>query len=198
MFTYSIKWVHEMRKFHVTFVQWRLRNLQKGCLLFDCHFANINILLFCHACCHCHRYCLSSQLLWCSNFGYNKTSSFFSLLSLPLNSSTGGDARATLDNLLAWVLPSDTWLLYQPVLKAIFSQLLLHAQEKKERNENRHRKGNIPVNQMMCLKNIVHFNRKSLKSNRFKLDQNNKSGWFITFILIVRRRKPWTLSLYQS
>ena len=46
MFTYSIKWVREMRKFHVTFTQWRLRNLKKGCLLFDCHFANINILLF--------------------------------------------------------------------------------------------------------------------------------------------------------
>ena len=34
---------------------------------------------------------------------------------------------------------------------------------------------------MMCLKNIVHFNRKSLKSNRFKLGQNNKSGWLLTF-----------------
>ena len=42
----SIKGVHEMRKFHVKFVQWRLRNLKKGCLLFDCHFANKNILLF--------------------------------------------------------------------------------------------------------------------------------------------------------
>ena len=79
----SMKGVHEMRKFHVTFVQWRLRNLKKGCLLFDCHFANINIFLFCRACCHCHLYYLSSQLLWCSNFGYNKTSSFFSLFPCP-------------------------------------------------------------------------------------------------------------------
>ena len=79
------------------------------------------------------------------------------------------------------VLPSDTWFLYRPVLKAILSQILLQAQEKKEGTENRHRKGNIPVNQTMCLKNIVNFNRKSLKSNRFKLDQNNKSGWLHIF-----------------
>ena len=47
----------------------RLRNVQKSVIhVQSCCFANINLLLFgCSRCCHCQS-CLSSILLWSTNF----------------------------------------------------------------------------------------------------------------------------------
>ena len=46
--TYSIKWAHEIRKFHVAVVQEWLRNVQKRMMLVQsCSFANLDLLLFC-------------------------------------------------------------------------------------------------------------------------------------------------------
>ena len=91
------------------------------------------------------------------------------------------DAWATLGNLPGPSLAIRYLVLIATSLKSNFVLDTTPGTRKKEGTENRHRKGNIPVNQTMCLKNIVNFNRKSLKSNRFKLDQNNKSGWLHIF-----------------
>ena len=46
--TYSIKRAREIRKFHVTVVQQRLRNVQKRVMQVQrCFFANVNLLFFC-------------------------------------------------------------------------------------------------------------------------------------------------------
>ena len=59
--TYSIKRASEIRKFHVAFVQQRLRNVQKSVMhVQSCSLSNLNLLLFC-----C---CKSSPLLWSRNF----------------------------------------------------------------------------------------------------------------------------------
>ena len=57
VFTYSIKQVHEIRKFHVAVVQRWLKNVQSCC------FADINLLLFCCSRCRRRCCCLSSLLL---------------------------------------------------------------------------------------------------------------------------------------
>ena len=62
MLTYSIKRASETRKFHVTVMQQRLRNVQKSVMhMKSCSFANlhVNLLLFC-----C---CKKSLLLWSRN-----------------------------------------------------------------------------------------------------------------------------------
>ena len=46
LFTYSLKWAREIRKFHVAIVQRRLRNVQKRVMHVKiCCFANINLFL---------------------------------------------------------------------------------------------------------------------------------------------------------
>ena len=61
LLTYSIKWVHEIRKFHVAVVQQWLRNVQKSLMpVQSCSFAIFNLLLF--------RCCKNSLLLWSKNF----------------------------------------------------------------------------------------------------------------------------------
>ena len=56
LLTYSIKWVHEIRKFHVAVVQQWLRNVQKSLMpVQSCSFAILNLLLF--------RCCKNSLLL---------------------------------------------------------------------------------------------------------------------------------------
>ena len=61
LLTYSIKWVHEIRKFHVAVVQQWLRNVQKSLMpVQSCSFAILNLLLF--------RCCKNSLLLWSKNF----------------------------------------------------------------------------------------------------------------------------------
>ena len=83
VFTYPqpIKQAHGIRKFHVTVMQWRLRNLKKGMMhMQSCCFANINLLLFCYCCPHCH--CLSSHLLWSTNFATLVTWCHTSLLHI--------------------------------------------------------------------------------------------------------------------
>ena len=46
MFTYSIKQVHEIKKFHVAVLQQQLRNVQKSMMhVQSCCFVNINLLL---------------------------------------------------------------------------------------------------------------------------------------------------------
>ena len=57
VFTYSVKQVHEIRKFHVAVVQRWLKNVQSCC------FADINLLLFCCSRCRRRCCCLSSLLL---------------------------------------------------------------------------------------------------------------------------------------
>ena len=51
MFTDSIKRVHEIRKFHVTGVQQRQRNVQNSetHVRISCCFVNKNLLLFCRS-----------------------------------------------------------------------------------------------------------------------------------------------------
>ena len=47
VFTYSVKQVHEIRKFHLPVVQRWLKNVQKSVMhVQSCCFANINLLLF--------------------------------------------------------------------------------------------------------------------------------------------------------
>ena len=66
MLTFSIE--REIRKFHVVFVLWRQRNVQKSTVhVQSCCFANLNLLLFCRSCCRCRGRCLSSLL---PNLGY--------------------------------------------------------------------------------------------------------------------------------
>ena len=61
LLTYSIKWVHEIRKFHVAVVQQWLRNVQKSLMpVQSCSFAILNLLLF--------RCCQNSLLLWSKKF----------------------------------------------------------------------------------------------------------------------------------
>ena len=61
LLTYSIKWVHEIRKFHVAVVQQWLRNVQKSLMpVQSCSFAILNLLLF--------RCCKNSLLLWSKKF----------------------------------------------------------------------------------------------------------------------------------
>ena len=132
MFTYSIKWVREMRKFHVTFTQWRLRNLKKGCLLFDCHFANINILLFAVLVAiaifiaQAHNNCRDAAILVITR---HQTSSLYSLALKFINWGwcTGNFGQSPGMSLAIRYLT-----LIPTSLKAILSQLLLHAQEKKK------------------------------------------------------------------
>ena len=69
VFTYSLKRVREIRKFHVAILQrWWLRNVQKSVIHVQSCFAKINLFLFCHSRCHGCRRCLSSLLLWSRNF----------------------------------------------------------------------------------------------------------------------------------
>ena len=64
VFTYSVKQVHEIRKFHVAIVQRWLKNVQKSVMhVQSCCFANINLLLFCCSRCRRRCCCLSSLLL---------------------------------------------------------------------------------------------------------------------------------------
>ena len=70
LFTYSIKRAREIRKFQVSDLQRRLRNVQKSVMhLQSCCFANINRLFFCCSRCRCRRrrFCWSSPLLWSKN-----------------------------------------------------------------------------------------------------------------------------------
>ena len=47
LFTYSLKWALEIRKFHVAIVQRRLRNVQKSVMHVQiCCFANTNLFFF--------------------------------------------------------------------------------------------------------------------------------------------------------
>ena len=46
----------------------------------DCCFANLNLLLFCHSRCCCHRHCFSSLLLWSKNFASMVTWRYTALL----------------------------------------------------------------------------------------------------------------------
>ena len=69
VFTYSVKQVHEIRKFHVAVVQRWLKNVQKSVMhVQSCCFANLNLLLFCPSLCRRRCCCLSSLLLWSKNF----------------------------------------------------------------------------------------------------------------------------------
>ena len=69
VFTYSVKQVHEIRKFHVAVVQRWLKNVQKSVMhVQSCCFANLNLLLFCRSRCRRRCCCLSSLLLWSKNF----------------------------------------------------------------------------------------------------------------------------------
>ena len=69
VFTYSVKQVHEIRKFHVAIVQRWLKNVQKSVMhVQSCCFANINLLLFCCSRCRRRCCCLNSLLLWSKNF----------------------------------------------------------------------------------------------------------------------------------
>ena len=69
MFTYSIKQVHDIKKFHVAVLQQQLRNVQKSMMhVQSCCIVNIKLLLFnCSGCSH-HRRCLNSLLLRSRNF----------------------------------------------------------------------------------------------------------------------------------
>ena len=63
VFTCSIKWAREIRKFHVAVGRRRLGNVQKSVMhAQSCCFANLNLLLFCRSRCRRHRRCLSSIL----------------------------------------------------------------------------------------------------------------------------------------
>ena len=69
VFTYSVKQVHEIRKFHLPVVQRWLKNVQKSVMHVQSScFANINLLLFCCSLCRPRCCCLSSLLLWSKNF----------------------------------------------------------------------------------------------------------------------------------
>ena len=69
VFTYSVKQVHEIGKFHLPVVQRWLKNVQKSVMhVQSCCFANINLLLFCCCLCRPRCCCLSSLLLWSKNF----------------------------------------------------------------------------------------------------------------------------------
>ena len=69
VFTYSVKQVHEIRKFHVAVVQRWLKNVQKSVMhVQSCCFACLNLLLFCRSRCRRRCCCLSSLLLWSKNF----------------------------------------------------------------------------------------------------------------------------------
>ena len=69
VFTYSVKQVHEIGKFHLPVVQRWLKNVQKSVMhVQSCCFANINLLLFCCSLCRPRCCCLSSLLLWSKNF----------------------------------------------------------------------------------------------------------------------------------
>ena len=69
VFTYSVKQVHEIRKFHLPVVQRWLKNVQKSVMhVQSCCFANLNLLLFCRSLCRPRCCCLSSLLLWSKNF----------------------------------------------------------------------------------------------------------------------------------
>ena len=47
LFTFSIKWAHEVRYFHVVVVQWWQRIVQKNMMHMQSYcFANINLLVF--------------------------------------------------------------------------------------------------------------------------------------------------------
>ena len=65
--TYFIKWAREIRKFHVAFVQQRLRNVQKSVMhvqscFFFCHWYKPNFFAI------RRRRCKNSLLLWSRNF----------------------------------------------------------------------------------------------------------------------------------
>lgn len=60
MFTYSIKQVRKIGKFHIAVVQWRLKNVQKSVMNMQSYFYRSH-------CCHRHHF-LSSLLLWSTNF----------------------------------------------------------------------------------------------------------------------------------
>ena len=69
VFTYSVKQVHEIRKFHLPVMQRWLKNVQKSVMHVQSScFANINLLLFCRSLCRPRCCCLSSLLLWSKNF----------------------------------------------------------------------------------------------------------------------------------
>ena len=64
VFTNSIKWAHEIRKFHLAIVQRLLRNVQKSVMhVQSCCFASINLLVFCRSRCCRRRPCFSSSPL---------------------------------------------------------------------------------------------------------------------------------------
>ena len=68
VFTNSIEWAREIRKFQVSDLQRRLKNVQKSMMhMQSCCFANLNRLLFCRSRCRRRRCCLSSALLWSRN-----------------------------------------------------------------------------------------------------------------------------------
>ena len=69
VFTYPVKQVHEIKKFHVAVIQRWLKNVQKSMMnLQSSCFADIKVLLFCCSRCHRRCCCLSSLLLWSNNF----------------------------------------------------------------------------------------------------------------------------------
>ena len=77
------KGVREIRKFHVTVLQRRQRNVQKSVMhVQSCCFANIILLLCCRSSCCQRRRCLSPPLLWARNFAamvtWRRTSPFYS------------------------------------------------------------------------------------------------------------------------
>ena len=64
VFTYSVKQVHEIGKFHLPVVQRWLKNVQKSMMnLQSSCFADIKVLLSCCSRCHRRCCCLSSLLL---------------------------------------------------------------------------------------------------------------------------------------
>ena len=69
VFTYSIKQAREIRRFHVTVVQPRLRNVQKSVMhVQSCCFANINYCFSCRSRCRRRLRYLSSLMLRSRNF----------------------------------------------------------------------------------------------------------------------------------
>ena len=64
-FTPSTK--REIRRFHVVFLQWRQRNVQKRLIhVPNCCFANPDLLLFCCSRCPRRRRCVSSLRIGCA------------------------------------------------------------------------------------------------------------------------------------
>ena len=101
LFTYSIKRTREIRKFYVTVVQHRLRNVQKSVMhMQSCCFALIYkpiqcFFFFCRSRCRRRRHCLSSLLLWSRNCATMVTWRHTSPLYYAMTKENHGTERKT-------------------------------------------------------------------------------------------------------